>query len=215
MRSHAKLPNVVASESQIDSEGVTSAEKIISCGFSNQSVLLAMAQIALKNGKRDLIFVHTLLDQGSIRSFVSKRVVTALALDTTPTNINVKGVGDTMAATVKGFCNLTLASRFDEKFNCNFTALILAQLTSQLPPRKIPVADWLHLENLKLADPDYMKPKKLDCILGADAYAHIILSGIQTGPSASPMAQNTRLGWVIMGSACPANHDCLDTTTGL
>lgn len=74
MRSHATLPNVVASESQIDLEGETIAEEITSCAFSNQSVLLATAQIALKNGKGDSIFVHALVDHGSMRSFVSKRV---------------------------------------------------------------------------------------------------------------------------------------------
>ena len=60
-----------------------------------------------------------------------------------------------------------------------------------------------------------MKTKKTDCILGADAYAHIVLSGFQTGPSASPMTQSTRLGWVVMDSTCQVNHDCLETTSGL
>ena len=58
---------------------------------------------------------------------------------------------------------------------------------------------WPHLANLKLADPSYLKPKHIDCILGAGVYTRIVLDGIKVGPPNAPMAQNTHLGWILTG----------------
>lgn len=36
-------------------------------------------------------------------------------------------------------------------------------------------------------------------LLGADVYAHIILSGVKKGGKGSPIAQQTELGWILSG----------------
>ncbi|XP_067214144.1 uncharacterized protein [Linepithema humile] len=63
---------------------------------------------------------------------------------------------------------------------------------------------WPHLENLVLADPDFMSSGPIDIILGADVYPQIIEDGIAKGEATSPIAQRTSFGWVISG---PANSN--------
>lgn len=191
-----------------------STESASMCSFTIQPVLLATARIILKNRVGESVVVNALVDQGSMRSFVTKKIVSALNLSVTPTDMGIKGVGDITAATTKGFCRLTLSTQINRELSIDFSALILGQLTSQLPREEVQTSNWAHLENLELADPQFRKPKDIDCILGADIYSRIILNGIKTGPADAPMAQNTRLGWIIMGASCPQNRDCLEVTTG-
>ena len=113
-------------------------------------------------------------------------------------------------ATTHGYCNLKLSPYFNENKGFPFTALVLTQLTSQLPSREICKSDWPHLRNLQLADSDFLVPKHIDCLLGADVYSRIVLSGIQKGQPNTPLAQNTLLGWIITGTTCSQKRDHLD-----
>ncbi|CAH2085176.1 unnamed protein product [Euphydryas editha] len=50
-----------------------------------------------------------------------------------------------------------------------------------------------------LADPKFNIPNKIDLLLGAEVYSKVIVEGIVRGPSGYPVAQNTRLGWILSG----------------
>ena len=84
----------------------------------------------------------------------------------------------------------------------------MGQLPSQLPQKEVETFEWADLKNLKLADPQFMKPKDIYCVLRADVYSRIILNGVKTGPADTPMARNTRLGWIIVGVISPQTCDC-------
>ena len=73
------LPDQFASKVEIPEKAL--------CTFSNQAVLLETACIWLSNERGQSIQVHALIDQGSMRSFISKRVVSALALKPTPLDL--------------------------------------------------------------------------------------------------------------------------------
>ena len=133
-------------------------------------MLLATVRIILKNGVGGRLEVNALVDQGSMRSFVPKRVVSLLILSTVSAAINIKGVGNSLAATTKDFYRLTLRSSKSPTFSLDFDALILDQLTSNLPSREISVSNWTHTKGLNLADPNFMEPKRIDCILGFCLY---------------------------------------------
>ncbi|KAJ0169480.1 hypothetical protein K1T71_015067 [Dendrolimus kikuchii] len=55
------------------------------------------------------------------------------------------------------------------------------------------------LEEIKLADPTYMNPGKIDVLLGAEVYCDILLNGVMKHPQGHLLAQNTILGWIISG----------------
>lgn len=81
------------------------------------------------------------------------------------------------------------------------TAHILPKLTDTIPSIKIEQSNWPHLEGLQLADKDFTSPNSIDIILGADVYGQIIESGLVKGDKNSPIAQKTKLGWIISGPA--------------
>ena len=68
------------------------------------------------------------------------------------------------------------------KTSVGFDALILDKLTSNLSPREMSVSHWAHTKGFYLADPNFMKPRRIDCILGADVSACIVLDGITRSP---------------------------------
>jgi hypothetical protein len=63
--------------------------------------------------------------------------------------------------------------------------------------------------DLSLADPDFGNPGRVDLLLGVDIFAEIMMQGRQTGPPGSPVAFETKLGWVLAGgveSCTSVNH---------
>lgn len=79
------------------------------------------------------------------------------------------------------------------------SAYILPKLTDIIPSFKIEKRNWPHLKKLKLADKEFTSPKSIDIIIGADFYAYIIERGLVKGDENSPIAQETKLGWIISG----------------
>ena len=53
------------------------------------------------------------------------------------------------------------------------------------------MSHWAHTKGFYLADPNFMKPRRIDCILGADVFACIVLDCNTGGPPETPLAQNT------------------------
>ena len=62
-------------------------------------------------------------------------------------------------------------------------AYVLKKITKDLPLEPIPVAlKWDHLSDLKLADPDFRTPARIDLLLGAEVFTSILRDGRRTGP---------------------------------
>ncbi|UYV75531.1 hypothetical protein LAZ67_13000529 [Cordylochernes scorpioides] len=77
-------------------------------------------------------------------------------------------------------------------------AFVVGRVTADLPNFQIQSADFPHLENLLLADPEFYVTKPIDLILGADTFVEIIL-GQKTDLKHHPIALNTKLGWLVSG----------------
>ena len=61
--------------------------------------------------------------------------------------------------------------------------------------------DWKYLSNLTLTDSEFGVPGSVDIVLGADVFSsRTVLQGRRFGPSGSPSAIKTTLGWVLAGS---------------
>ncbi len=59
------------------------------------------------------------------------------------------------------------------------------------------------MESLKLADPEYNKPGRIDILLGVEVFLEVLRQGQRCGPSNSPTVINTEFGWVLAGSVGP------------
>ena len=102
-------------------------------------------------------------------SFVSERLAQALRLQESTKEINVK-------------------------------AVIVPQVTCDLPSQPLPFkADWSHLADLTLADPDFGRPGKIDLLLGVEVFSAVVRQGRQSGMPGSPSAFETDFGWVLAG----------------
>ncbi|KAF8795948.1 hypothetical protein HNY73_000391 [Argiope bruennichi] len=81
----------------------------------------------------------------------------------------------------------------------NLNALVVNKVTSPLPNFDIQIQRWPHLDNLILADPNFYISQQIDILLGADIYA-LLLEGLPIfGPSGTPAAISTKLGYILTG----------------
>lgn len=73
--------------------------------------------------------------------------------------------------------------------------------------------------DVDLADPGFGRPGAIDILLGVDVFLQVLLQGRRFGPPGSPVALETKLGWVLAGgstSRCrddkiATHHASLDT----
>ncbi|XP_072757717.1 uncharacterized protein [Anoplolepis gracilipes] len=161
------------------------------------SILLATAEVFVMSSNGESRKVRTLIDQGSEISLVSENLVQSLHFPRNRSTISLIGVG-TKANQTRGAVTLNLRSHVNQ-FDFSITAHILPKLTCLLPSIKVQDTDWPHLKGLALADTHYKTPGKIDIILRADAHALIIEDGFKRGEGKSPIAQCTKLGWIISG----------------
>lgn len=97
------------------------------------------------------------------------------------------------------WCDVSFRSRFDGGATFKITAKVTNDLPMKQPNKRLDkqVAD--NYQNLRLADPDFFESGDINMILGADIYPQLIRSGLQPSSLASLLAQDTVLGWTIIG----------------
>lgn len=162
-----------------------------------QNALLATALVNIDTGK-GLQLVRALIDPCSQESFISEATAHKLQIRRKPIEGHVTGV-DQMSASIKFATNLEITSRVDANFKTTCTAYVVKQVTDILPTQRVNRDQWPHLRHLTLADPTYHKPGSIDMLLGVNVYTEILMSGIIRGEPGSPIAQQSKLGWIISG----------------
>ncbi|XP_047538564.1 uncharacterized protein LOC125072096 [Vanessa atalanta] len=171
-------------------------------------VLLATAlvRVQTKNGSYQLL--RALLDQGSQASFITESAVQLLGVKKTFVKSSVCGLGGNVSVlTSKAVVNIAISSIHDTETVIELGAHVLSRLTSFLPIKPIVMNNWPELKNLKLADPNYHTPGKIDILLGSDVYGKIIQEGLLRSPYGTTIAQKTNLGWVLSGQVIsPTTH---------
>lgn len=167
---------------------------------NSYGALLATALIRIKTDNGWSETIRVLIDQGSMNSFITERVVKKLKLNQISEKINICGIAGSIEA-AKGTVKLQLSARYPTSFKADLTAIVLNKLTTLLPGSNFDKSLLKHneLANLVMADPDFNKQSPIDMILGADVYSELILSGMIKPGDKSFVAQETEIGWVISG----------------
>ncbi|KAI4475233.1 hypothetical protein M0802_015237, partial [Mischocyttarus mexicanus] len=143
-------------------------------------------------------------------TLASSKLVAKLNLKRHPGSIPIQGVGSSSPGATQGQVSLTLQSTYSSS-QVNLKALVLPKITSQIPSSVISEQDWPHLRSLRLADPDFLTPKSVDLLIGADNLRRIMKSSrlIMRGDS-EPIAFHTRFGWAVLGAtASPRQSNSL------
>ncbi|XP_032690271.1 uncharacterized protein LOC116853327 [Odontomachus brunneus] len=143
--------------------------------------------------------VRALIDTGAEVNLVSESVVQRLRAGRRAVRMELAGTAETSSQVVRAMTTLRLSSAQREVCELPLKALVLPRLTAYKPPLTSIPSNWTHLEGLSLAD-DVKGLSRIDAVLGADIYASIIRPEVQRGDVDAPIAQSTRLGWILIGS---------------
>ena len=139
----------------------------------NGDTLLDTAQVVAVNVNGDTLGFRALIDPGSEGSFITEKVSQALSLRKTLMLLSVTGVGEYISATTKAVVSLTLQSVRSSKPFATFSAAVLPKLSSLLPRSPIPGNQWCHIQGLNLADPSFVTPALVDCLIREDMYPDV------------------------------------------
>lgn len=164
---------------------------------SNET-LLATAIIKVKTAGGKITLLRALIDQGSQASIITEETAQLLGVKRKKHMIKIKGLGNDNAKSTNHMITIAAYPLHESEFKFNINALVMSKITSILPSSELQNG-WKHIQNLKLADPQFHKPGKIDILLGADVYADIILNGVIKGEPGGPIAQHTELGWILSG----------------
>ncbi|XP_044754996.1 uncharacterized protein LOC123313949 [Coccinella septempunctata] len=185
---HCKVPPVpprVLPQSALTSQ--KSAQRELPLPRLNILLATAIAHLITSTGSHT---VRLLIDTGSELTFISQDLARKLNISRRKSHV-----------VIVGSLALTLKSTYDHQ-TINIDAHILSSSFSNLPSFYICFQQSLHLQHLKLADPEYHISRAIDIILDADVYGSVVLPQMKKGPPSSPIAQLSIFGWLILGPVC-------------
>ena len=167
----------------------------------HSNLLLMTCQVLVKS-PQGTMQVRALLDSGSAVSFVSERVAQSLRLCRFSQNVQICGVtGVPLEDSHHSLSSFKIAPVYNPKWQLTVNAVVVPHVTCELPTKHVPLnQEWEHVKGLKLADPDFGKPGKVDLLLGVETFVDTIRHGRRRGHRGSPTAIETCFGWVLAGS---------------
>ncbi|XP_046145812.1 uncharacterized protein LOC123989180 [Osmia bicornis bicornis] len=141
----------------------------------------------------------TTLSKNTPAPSTSESLVNQLRLRRQRSSLDVHGVGGARTSQTNGVVNITLHSNY-RPLSVTVHAHVLTKVTTCLPsdPPALPTLPS-HLEKLNLADPQFLRSRPVDIILGGDAYGQVIKSNIIRHASSPLIAQLSIFGWLIIG----------------
>ncbi|XP_070170716.1 uncharacterized protein [Polyergus mexicanus] len=140
------------------------------------NVLLATAWVILRTIEGRKFKVRALLDQGSAVSFISESLCQTMRTKRSRASLHVQCFGERYSGVAKSQVSLTLESYY-----------------------------WPHLRKLSLADPDPFSNHPIHLLIGSDLYGSLLKQKVKHGPTGTPTAQLTALGWILSGPTGTSN----------
>ncbi|KAJ8967440.1 hypothetical protein NQ314_002888 [Rhamnusium bicolor] len=172
----------------------TSSNKIT----QDYTTLLSTAVVNIMSVSGEYKTARFLIDTGSQAHFITTKCCQRLKLPYQKYRSTVNGIGGHQ--NILGYVNLVLSSRFDSSIQYPIYALVIDKVTDRLPTTKIPVKSLSYLRHIQLADEQFYEPSKIDGIIGASLFLHILGNSKVVGPPNLPMAVQTSLGYIVMGN---------------
>ncbi|XP_070165291.1 uncharacterized protein [Polyergus mexicanus] len=185
---------------------VASVQTIHSPLKNPPNVLLATAWVILRTIEGRKFKVRALLDQGSAVSFISESLCQTMRTKRSRASLHVQCFGERYSGIAKSQVSLTLEScngRGSSTFS--LTAFVYQKITSYAGSRTKTVDYWPHLRKLPLADPDPFSNHPIHLLIGSDLYGSLLKQKVKHGPTGTPTAQLTALGWILSGPTGTSN----------
>lgn len=153
--------------------------------------------------KGTLSKLNAFVDSGSEINIISLSTAKQLKLPLKPCKLSLEGLGKSalgkcLFSTIMHF---TSPVNHDEEFSSLF--YVIDDLDITIPAQCLDKEQFEYTSKLSLSDPKFFIPTQIQALLGADLFHRILLPERVIGPSGSNSAFNSKLGWIIFGSADP------------
>ncbi|XP_047990775.1 uncharacterized protein LOC125229881 [Leguminivora glycinivorella] len=169
--------------------------------------ILATAKVLAsgRNGKDKVL--RCLLDPGSQKHYVTLKCCKSLGLHVLSSPVtSINGLGGTaITQPIRGTVNLTFRSRYDPNRQYTIEALVLDEITPDLPTCHIDQSTTDLFDNLHLADDSWAIPGEIDVLLGVKLFTKLLMSEKIENKPGFPDALETTLGYIILGDAPAVN----------
>lgn len=162
--------------------------------------LFATALIKVQDKFKTNHILRAFIDMGSSGAFISEQATQLLCLPRIKENIPLTGVDNVSLGKSTNSVQINIESMIDASFKLSLKTHVLKTIINT---RKFPndtVENCDHLKNIELADPEFLNPSKIDLLFGVDIYGIILKDGLRKGQVYQPIAQNSHLGWLILGA---------------
>lgn len=163
-----------------------------------ENTLLPTANVHIAH-RGDRFSARAFLDQGSEKTFISRRLQQRLKLPTETKNFQIRGMGGNVVSNSNSLCNLTLVSEKHNKCLC-IEAIVVPKITRLLPNFSLTRSKYSFdgINESDLADPNFHSPGQVDLLIGSNILPQLLLEGVKRIGN-SLIAQSTIFGWVISG----------------
>lgn len=162
-----------------------------------KQVLLATAEVDVLDSSGVAHKCRALLDSGAMASFVSERMCDLLSLRKRYVNVPVVGV--TGAKTTVKFKATAMVKSRTTDYSFSLDCLVVPRVTGALPSLKVDAAGWPIPRDLKLADPKFCDPSRVDMLVGAEKFYELLQSRKIRLAGDLPQLQESLLGWLVAG----------------
>ncbi|XP_052567476.1 uncharacterized protein LOC128093775 [Culex pipiens pallens] len=164
---------------------------------ASKQVLLATAVVDLSDASGVTHKCRALLDSGAMVSFVSERMSDVLRLRKKYVNVPVVGVNGSRS-TVKYQISVKVMSKATN-YKFPLDCLVVPRVTGALPSTRVDAKSWPIPKDLKLADPKFYDPCRIDLLIGAEMFFELIQEGKIRMSAELPLLQESLLGWLVSG----------------
>lgn len=166
--------------------------------ISLNRVLLSTAVVFIKGNEGNIFPARTLLDSGSMIHLCASELAEKLHLPKENVNLSV-GCLSGISTTVKSRVSAVILNR-EKTFSRKLDFFVIPKITHLMPSRQVDISNIVIPERVKLADPEFHKPGKIQLLLGSEIFFELIRSGQIYVPNTNLVLQNSAFGYLISGS---------------
>lgn len=112
-------------------------------------------------------------------------------------SLSIRGIGCSSSSSSRSAL-IRLRTRVSN-FSSQIEVYLLPKITDNQPAMFVDRSKLVIPTNIKLADPSFFEPRKIDLLLGAEIYFELQAVGQVKLGDDFPFLQNTILGWVVSG----------------
>lgn len=166
---------------------------------NNSKIIQTVLPTAIINILDNFGKIHecrALLDSGSQSSFITEELVSKLKLKNYKLSLPITGINQTCKL-IKNQCKATIQSQFNA-YSKFMSFLVIDKIAGEIPQTSFNLS-CIDIPNVKLADPEFYKPGRIDVLLGVEVFYELLCIGQVKAHPNGPIFQKTKFGWIAAG----------------